>query len=206
MIKRLGIPETVVRCLERRKTVGRPLGNGHYDPDTLLLFVQDVEKYLNKDIYIRSEGRIFSIYCNDKALFDRMTRTLEGWIEAVYEPATGAEYQFMLDNGSKKVICNHLPFKRYQYRVYIKERIDAGLREKLWQWMDKYDGKFHTSATLDRWLLGKQLWITNPAIYVEDGPSLSMLLLFLGERVSRLEEFVPRSRINNQSKETTCLV
>ena len=113
---------------------------------------------------------------------------------------------FIEENGHRKVICNHLPFKRYQYKVYIKEKISADIREKLWVWIAKYDGKFRAPVRVAMWLMGQKQWCTNPHVYVENGPTLSMFLLFLGDRVSKVEEFVPRDMINIKSKEEKCLV
>jgi hypothetical protein len=135
-----------------------------------------------------------------------MCKKLEVWITDVFEPANDAEYEFMLDNGHKKVLCNHLPHQRYQYRVYIKEKISIDIKTKLWDWMAKYDGKFRVPHRVAMWLTSQKQWVSGPNIYVEDGPTLSMLLLFLGDRVSKVEEFVPRDMINIKSKEQACLV
>ena len=178
----------------------------NYDPNRLLLFIEDVDQFLDKDIHVRTEGGIFNIYCNDAKLFKRMCKKLDYWITEVFEPANDAEYQFMLDNGRKKVICNHLPFQKYQYRVYIKEKISLDIREKLWNWMAKYDGKYRVPVRVATWLMGTKQWVASPSIYVEDGPALSMFLLFLGDRASKVEEFVPRSVINTLSEEQPCLV
>lgn len=205
MIKRCGINYTISQCMTKKQSSGIYM-RSDYDPVKLLEFVRDVSQFLDKDIHVRTEAGIFSIYCNDRKLFKQMIKKLSPWISEVFEPANDAEYQFMLDNGRKKVLCNHLPFQRYQYRVYVKERMDIGIREKLWSWMAKYDGKMRSPVRVAMWLMGEKSWVTNPSIYVEDGPTLSMFLLFLGDRVSYVEEFVPRSVINIQSKETTCLV
>jgi len=204
MIKRCGIQYAITQCLGKQQ---RSQYTRHdYDPTKLLAFIKDVDTFLDKDIHVRTEGSIFSIYCNDLALFKRMCKKLEHWIEAVYEPANDIEYQFMVENGKKKVLCNHLPFHKYQYRTFLKEKLHVDIREKLWIWMSKYNGKMRTPVRVANWLTGRKQWAINPYIYVEDGPTLSMLLLFLGDRVSKIEEFVPRSLINTQSEETTCLV
>lgn len=203
MIKRLGIKYTLNECLKKK--------NGHsmirdFDHDRLLSFLQDVEVFLDKDIHIRTEGGIFSIYCNDVKLFNQMSNKLSHWITDTFEPANDAEYKFIVDNGHKKLLCNRLPFQKYQYRVYIKEKISLDIRERLWVWMSKYNGKMRTPVRVATWLMGRKQWVTNPNIYVQDGPTLSMFLLFLGDRVSKVEEFVPRSVINTLSEEQPCQV
>lgn len=204
MVKRMGIPYTINECW--KKQAGRTLLSRDFDPDKLLAFIQDVEVFLDKDIHIRTEGSIFSIYCNDTQLFDKMCKQLSFWIHETFEPANDLEYQFMLDNGHKKVICNHLPFQKYQYRVFLKEKMPLEFRERFWTWMSKYNGKLHSPLRVGFWLMGKKQWVTNPNIYVQDGPTLSMSLLFLGDKVSKVEEFVPRSMINTLSEEQPCQV
>jgi hypothetical protein len=72
--------------------------------------------------------------------------------------------------------------------------------------MAKYDGKFRVPYRVAMWMTGCKQWVSGPSIYAENGPALSMLLLFLGDRVSKVEEFVPRDMINIQSKEEKCPV
>jgi hypothetical protein len=208
MIKRLGIAKTIGECLHKKQSGHSSIYSSYrdFDADRLLAFMQDVDAFLDKDIHVRTEGSIFSIYCNDLTLFNSMCKKLDHWISEVFEPANDTEYQFMLDNGRKKVICNHLPFQRYHYRIYIKEKISLDTREKLWNWMSKYDGKFRTPVRVANWLMGYKQWATSPTVYAEDGPALSMLLLFLGDRVSNVEEFIPRSMINIVSEESSCQV
>lgn len=206
MIKRLGIQQTVKRCLQKKSETARTVWPSDFEPEELLDFLQAVEIYLDKDIHIRAEGRIFSIYCNDEGLFKKICKRMDRWVQAVFEPANDAEFQFMQDNGHKKIICNHLPFQRYQYRVHFKERMPLDFREKLWAWIIKYDGKMRVPIRVENWLKGSKQWVTAPNVYVEDGPMLSMMLLFLGDRLSKVEEFVPRSVINIQSKEIPCPV
>jgi hypothetical protein len=203
MITRLGIPYALSECSLKKSGGGF---RRDFDADKLIAFIQDVDPFLGKDIKVRTEGGIFSIYCNDEKLFNRMTKKLAHWITEIWVPANDAEQAFIEENGHRKVICNHLPFKRYQYKVYIKEKISADIREKLWVWMAKYDGKFRAPVRVAMWLMGQKQWCTNPHVYVENGPTLSMFLLFLGDRVSKVEEFVPRDMINIKSKEEKCLV
>jgi len=203
MITRLGIPFTLNEC-SLKKSGG--VFRRDFDADKLMAFISDVDIFLDKDIKVRTEGGIFSIYCNDEKLFNSMLKKLDHWITEIHVPANDAEQAFIEANGHRKIICNHLPFHKYQYKVFIKEKISLDTREKVWTWMAKYNGKFRTPVRVATWMMGHKQWCTNPHIYTEDGPSLSMLLLFLGDRVSKVEEFVPRSVINIISEEQPCPV
>lgn len=202
MIKRGGVDWARSQC--STKPGDLTALNRRIDPVKLLEFINDVDQFLDKDIFVRTEGSGFSIYCNDYPLFTTICRKMSHWIKAVYEPSNDAEHQFMQDNGHKKVLCNHLPFDRYQYRVYLKEQINLETRERLWTWINKYDGQIRIPTRVANWLKGIKSWATNPSFYAENSAMISMILLFLGDRVSKVEEFVPRSMINTQSKETTC--
>jgi hypothetical protein len=204
MIKRGGIPYAIQQCYNKQQPGS--LFRNDFDPTKLLSFINDIEGYLDKDIQIRTEGSIFSIYCSDEALFNKMIKKLDFWITEVHVPANDQEQSFIEENGHKKILCNHLPFQKYQYRVHLKEKISVDIRDKLWNWMAKYDGKFRTPIRVANWLMSRKQWVTSPSIYVQDSPTLSMLLLFLGDRISKVEEFVPRDMINIKSKEQTCLV
>jgi len=205
MVKRLGVAQTIGKCLSG-DTSGWGWGSKNFNPSQLLDFTNDVEPFLSKDISVRAEGSIFSIYCSDEALFNSMCKKLKHWIECIYIPATDAEQTFLLDNKHKKIICNHLPFDTYHYRVNLKSTLSDNVRESFYKWMSNYDGKIQAPSSTLNWLSGTMRWAVNPNFYVKDGPTLAMVGLFLGDRISSVQEFVPRSMINTLSKEQPCPV
>ncbi len=202
MIKRLGIYETVKQCT----TIKNNLVQLHkVDPTRLMSFLNDVEIFLDKDISVRCEGSIFSIYCKDETLFNQMCKRLSSWITEVHVPANDAEQAFMIENEHKKVLCNRLPFETYHYKVYIKATVPVNLRENFYKWMLNYQGKIQAPVRVGDWLSGRKMWVVNPSLYVKDAPTLSMVGMFLGDRISKVEEFVPRSLINmTKDQEQTC--
>lgn len=202
MIKRLGIPETIKRCLEPTTSNAWE----RFDPSLLHDFTNDFSYFLDQDIKIRAEGSIFSIYCKEEQLFDNMCRKLNFWIAEVFVPATSAEQTFLIDNNRKKIICNHLPFNNYQYRVNLKTVMPEKTKEQFYNWISNYAGKIQVPKGTLNWLNSKKHWVVNPSFYVKDGPTLSMVGLFLGDRISSIQEFVPRSMINIVSKEQSCPV
>ena len=205
MIKRLGIPETITRCLEAKPNI-QQWNRNSFDPVLLKDFTNDVSNFLDQDINVRAEGSIFSIYCKDEQLFNRMCKKLDFWISEVFVPANDAEQTFLIDNKHKKIICNHLPYETYQYRVNLKSTMPNNIKEQFYRWILNYNGKIRAPMGTANWLNGKKHWVVNPTLYVKDGPTLSMVGLFLGERISSIQEFVPRSMINTISKEQPCPV
>ena len=194
MVKRLGIPRTVEYCLSQK--------NNNYgfwkgiDKARLLTFANAVEPFLDKEIQLRAEGSTLNIYCKDRVLFDQLIDQLSDWIETVFEPANNAEQEF-LNGSTKKVICNHIPFKTYPYKVYIKSTTPLNVRSSFETWIQHYEGKIKTPNHTQKWFIQGSGWGWIPTVYVKDSATLSMVGLFLGSNVQKVEEFIPRSSINS---------
>jgi hypothetical protein len=125
-----------------------------------------------------------------------MINDLREWIHCVTVPANDQEHEFLLENGHKKIICDDIPFKKYQYKMYIKDSMLLDQREKFFNWISKYPDTIRVANTTRKWLQGDRNWIQDPFIYVSDQKMMSMLLLYLGDHTKRINEFIPRSSIN----------
>jgi len=201
MIKRVGIPETIDYCTGNSKGVRF---NSNIDKVKLLKFISAIDPFLDKEIQVRVEGGIFSIYCKDVALFDKMSTELSTWINMIYTPATPAEEDYMINATNKRVMCNDLPFNKYKYKVYIKQNMPLSMRSSFNVWSKHYIDKIKPTSSAKNWFNGVNSY--NPlVIYVLDQPTLSMVGLFLGSNLSKVEEFIPRSSINSiTDQEKTC--
>lgn len=153
----------------------------------------------SEDCQIRVEGAHFNIFLKDKVLLDQLSINLDPWIRTIHGPSTDEELGFIMSNGHKKRVCTAYPKEKYQYRIYIRERMKVDLRESFYTWTQKYGNKIDMPPTTKRWLSGDRAWAQNPYIYLEDGPMLTMTSLFLGENVRIIEEFILRSSINTGS-------
>jgi hypothetical protein len=101
----------------------------------LLAFVKKIEKFYDKDLQFRAETNRFNIFCKDKTLLDKMINDLREWIHCVTVPANDQEHEFLLENGHKKIICDDIPFKKYQYKLnfYLpKVKNFIGIKEDSW--------------------------------------------------------------------------
>jgi hypothetical protein len=170
----------------------------------LLEFTNAIAPHLEKDINVRSEGSIFSIYCKDRALFETISKDCARFIVAEYEPANDAELEYMNNNSAKKVLCNHIPFNQYPYKVHIKYNMPENTRSAFKKWSENYNGKIRLVSATYNWLNGTKA-CNNLIIYVADKPTLSMVGMFLGSSLAKVEEFIPRSSINTtQEQEELC--
>jgi hypothetical protein len=166
------------------------------DKDMLKSFAESMEPFIDRnDLQLRSEGNIFNIYCADKILFDQLCNKLKDFVRKIYEPGSDNELSYMIDNRAKKVLCNHIPFNRFNYKVFIKTGTPLGTREKFKTWIMKYKTA-QIPKNVEKWLSSGTAWGVMPFVYVEDSATLSMIGLFLGNHVLRIEQFIPRSSIN----------
>lgn len=169
------------------------------EKEELILFHSKVAPLYKKDLQIRVEGGHFNIFCKDKELLNEITQELDPWITGVYGPASEEELEFMLSNGHKKRICNIFPKEKYRYRIYLKENLNLNIRSSFYSWLIKYGEQIDMPPSTKKWLIGEKMWIQSPYIYVEDGPTMLMVGLFLGNNARIIEEFILRSSINTSS-------
>ena len=160
-------------------------------------FVKKVAPFMDtEETRIRVEGAHFNIFVKDKYYADTIISELEYWIQRVTEPGSEEEYQFLLNNSSKKIICNELPKGKYKYRIYIRERMKLDSRKRFHDWTLRYKNRFEIAKSTTKWLTGQTMYTQNPFLYIETHSDLSMVSLYLGENIKRIEEFIPRTNIN----------
>ena len=110
----------------------------------------------------------------------------------------------MTNNSAKKVLCNHIPFNQYPYKVFIKYNMPVITRTAFKKWAENYNGKIKLVSATYNWLNGVDSY-NSLIIYVADKPTLSMVSMFLGNSIAKIEEFIPRSSINTSlEQEETC--
>ena len=195
MIKRIGVARTIAFCLEAEH---------HQDPwrrnidrDKLMAFLNDVESFIYRsDIQIRTEAGNFTIFCSDPNLFKSMCRKLNPWIREVWEPASDIERECMETSDAKKVLCKELPHGIYRYKVFLRTNISSNIKNSFFNWQLNYNHKILTPKSVEKWLLYGRYYSSSPYIYVDNASNLSMVGLFLGNGILRVEEFIPRSSIN----------
>lgn len=196
MIKRNGVDDTISFCKGDHRLDSYTYR--YINKDKLLKFTNVIAPYLDKEVSIRVEGKIFSIYCKDRALFDAISKDCSEYIVAEYVPASDSELEYMHNNGAKKVLCNHIPFNQYPYKVYIRYNMPQNTRSSFKKWTENYEGKIKLVSATYNWLNGINSY-NNLIIYIADKPTLSMVGMFLGGSIAKVEEFIPRSSINISS-------
>lgn len=172
------------------------LGVAGDQQDQLKKFSDAVQQFLFSDeIQIRSEGSHFNLFCKDPAILAEIEKNLQPWIHRISGPTTQEEHDFLLSNGSKKTICDHLPKNQFQYRVFFSANWDIENRANFLRWAQRVNGLVEISKENQRWLSGKRHYCQNSYVYVKDSKTLTMVSLQAGEQIRKVEEFVLRNSI-----------
>jgi len=164
--------------------------------NAVVKFLDKVEPFLELDIKVRAEHSHFNIFCRDPALRDRIAAHMAKWVVAVHGPASEEELAFMLAGNNKKVVCNNLPHKKYQYKVMLNTAMTMENRYKFLTWVATYQDRVRITGESKYWFGGLRRWSYTPFMYVEDEKTLTMMTLFLGSNIKKVEEYVLRSSIN----------
>jgi len=160
-------------------------------------FAECYALFADEDIQIRVEGAHFNIFLGDRALYERITKIMETWVISVTEPGTDKELEVLLSEQNKKVICNTIPDEKFYFRIYIKtNKFKPHERKTFLDWLSRYPEKYKITYTTQRYLEGQPCYPQNPYIYVTDRAMASTIMLYLGQRAKRVEEFITRSSIN----------
>lgn len=163
----------------------------------LLSFIQAVEPFLNRDdTQIRAENAHFNIFCKDFELLKNIHSNMHKWVRAIYGPTSEEEFNFMMDNGHKKRLCDALPKGKYKYKLFFKAKFPEDKRLAFASWASNYQDKLEVSGVSERWLRGSVMWTQSPFMYVEDDKTLSMVGMFLSGYVQKVENFIPRNTIS----------
>lgn len=193
-IARLGLPR--IRSWIEGDTRDSFLWKGAVKGE-VLPFINQLESIVDKEFKIRSESNTISFFIKDKSVLQEITTKFNKWIISITEPNNDAEYEFLISNTSKKILCNTYPKGKYRYRIYIQTKMQPNNREQFLLWTERYGDKFNIVGSTRKWLAGDKKWVMDPFLYVLDDSTLSLTGLYLGANVRRVEEFIPRSKINS---------
>jgi hypothetical protein len=145
----------------------------------------------NKSVQIRTENRHFNLFCKDVEILEEITTRLRDWIVRIVGPATQAEYDFVMNNSHKKILCKHeLPKGKYKYRIYINTKLPRESRKPFLNSCKRLGMQVEFSKNTTRWLEGETYYMHDPFMYVYDEKVLTMVGLYLSGHVKKVEEFV----------------
>lgn len=167
----------------------------HYNPADkalLLEYISAVEPFLDQNLQMRAEWDTLNFYVNDQDLYLNLKTALSKWVAGVTEPASVEDAESLKEKGCP-VLCNELPYNKFQYRIYLRYQMPAYIRLKFLAWLENYDDSIRPSKGTVKWLSSGNPYFQDPFIYVSDHNLLLMAKLFLGSYARKTEEFVLRN-------------
>jgi hypothetical protein len=202
-IARLGIKDTILWCDDLTDDVDYGYWvrrqNTPVNKIDLKKFAVKVENILQgKECKVRCEGSHYHIFFSDTDLLDQIQKELYPWIQRITAPENKDQHRFLIANGHKKVLCSQYPHDKFRYKIYIRDRMDLDTRKKFLDWLLKYPEKCKVSGNTEAWLKGSKMWVQDPFFYVVDAKMLSMILLYLGDSVKKIQEHILKSDINTR--------
>ena len=190
LLKRWGLAETQDYCANPSDTrFGRQYAAK--DKAELLKFSHAIAPFLDKDLQLRAEHSTMNFYLNDRALFKSLEGAVVPWLVSITEPESEADIE-SLQSKSSLVLCNELPYGKFNYRVYMRYNMPTHQRESFLTWLNNYDDQVRPSKTTIRWLTNKSPYMQDPFLYVTDKSHLLMVSLFLSGNIKSTQEFVLR--------------
>jgi len=167
------------------------------DPLLLLDYLIKIEHYIALGVKLRIEHNQISIFIKDPEIYQEMAIELADYVISVSEPADIDELEIMASD-NKIVLCNHIPKKKYQYRVVFKD-MEANEAANILAWAEKYneDCIGIPSGTRRYFSTGERsFWPSACYFYARDRSMVMMITLAATGKIRKVEEFVPRSSIN----------
>lgn len=157
----------------------------------------DLMKPFSNQVKFRFEHDFFDVYVEEKSLYTKLQDILSQWMVSICEPENDTELLFLLEEkNAKKVVCKNLPHGKYRYKIHLRYKTDIDVRQNFAKWMLNYHDRIRAPQQTLHWLERDNHWHWTPFIYVEDLPTLTMVGLFLGRAVMRVEEYIPKVSIN----------
>jgi hypothetical protein len=168
--------------------------------DDLKRYSNKVNKYVinedQKDIKTRAEMSYVDFYTTDYALYQEIQAETKEWIREIAEPASQADLDFMKVNGTKKLLVDQLPHGKYEYKISLKTNISSDKRQTLINWLGRYkQEQIHVSKETSRWLRNERKWANEPFLYVNNGPMLSLVGMFLTGNIRKVDNYILRSSV-----------
>ena len=194
-LMRRGISEVRKFCLGQSDSLYRP-NYSEVEKKTLLSFISEFEKINLEKVKYRAEWNTLNFYTDNVNDHEFVKQTLSHWVVKVTEPASQEELELLINSGVKSVLCNKLPYDKFRYRVIMKNGMPINNRQKFFEWSRNFTDSVQATEKTSEWLLGNQRYLQDPYIYVESSKQLTFVKLFLGQYVSRCEEYVVRDTQN----------
>lgn len=166
------------------------------NPLSVIEFAKAFAQIESKIPKLRSEGQTFSVFFSDRETLDQIKKSMQKWITKIYAPENEDQFKFFETHNANKVLCKELPYKKFKYKISLTTNVPSNIRERFDQWSTNYGSDLGISKSTQSWLEGTNRYCYHPFIYVTDSKLLSMILLYLGNNIKTVEEYIVKDNIN----------
>lgn len=156
-------------------------------PTDIKVFLDQVDPTIWRK---RIESNAIDIYTNDQLFYNELSLRFSDKVFHRFEP--NLDTLPLLEN-LDNLIVSHLPYDRYQYRVYLKPHNYAYQVEnklKFVNWIESQFPKIHISSAVTRWFLSTNWNWDRRYILVEDNNSLLLLKMKYPDIIGRVYNLV----------------
>ena len=168
--------------------------------DTTLTPFWEKLKPLQDSVKIRIENNFISIYTTDQLVFEKATEELGEWVTCTWEPENQEFLNFLSEGNGIKVLCVQYPHNKYRYKICVNLKTDEDIKTRFANWVKNYPDNILVNKGSLAWFRGEyhvpSYTTFTPYLYVSDQKMLSMVCLFLGKFIGRIEEYILKESIN----------
>lgn len=149
-----------------------------------------LSKWPKETYATRIERDTIDIYTNDRVFFEAASKecALFTWRRFAPSPAT----EHLLTN-EKRVLCKHLPHKKYRFKVFLtphKLAIDDTRRAEFVDFVNANAGSMLISSTVSDWFMTTRWNWDRRYLFVDNEKTLLMLKLKNSDAVGAIYEYV----------------
>ena len=143
----------------------------------------------SKSFCKRLEGNYVDLYTNDVNLYEELGKEFTQYVSYRAQPKQGTESTIL--NGNKEIYVNHLPYNKYEYRVYLHpHKLDTNARKGVADWLSKQVPNVTFTESLYRWLVNTSENYDRRYIQVADNNTLLMLQLRAPNLVGKVFKYI----------------
>jgi len=158
--------------------------------DNMLLLINALDNWPKETYATRIETDAIDIYTNNELLFNTASKdlTLITWRRFAPDPAT----QHLLSD-QKRVLCKHLPHKKYQFKVFLTPHrlpFNDNVRLEFVKFVKNSGDTIRISSAVEEWFMNTRWNWDRRYVFVDNEKSLLMLKLKNSDAIGAVYEYV----------------
>jgi hypothetical protein len=159
------------------------------DKINLYNFASTLKECKELGIKTRAEWGTMNIYCLDIDTYNLLQEKFKKWICSVTAPANAKDL-IKLNSKPLQHLCKRLPHNRYTHKVFLRSNMPKHQRLKFMSWLEHYQDTVKPSKGTVRWMREDRSYLQDPFVYVDNPKQLTMVGMFLGNNLKKVQEFV----------------